>query len=137
VQIRTSGVTASADLRSPAVAFRPVLTPVEGDLEPARKTDRELDSLIAEITVDCYDEDELLTAFENAFDEDANFPCPGIVIGEEIEVLSVTTRNGRRELISTCQRGGRRHELALLDIDLHGDPATSRLLAAYRRWLGH
>jgi uncharacterized small protein (DUF1192 family) len=106
-------------------------------LNPARKTDREIDSLIADITVDCYDEEEQLTAFENAFDEDANFPCPGVVIGEDVEVLSVATRNNRRELIATCQRGGRRYELALLDIDLHADPATSRLLAAYRRWLGH
>jgi hypothetical protein len=106
-------------------------------LNPARKTDRELDSLIAEITVDCHDEEEQLTAFENAFDEDANLPCPGVVIGEDVEVLSVATRNNRRELIATCRRGGRRYELALLDIDLHADPATSRLLAAYRRWLGH
>jgi hypothetical protein len=106
-------------------------------LNPARKTDPELPSLIAEITVDCYDEEEQLTAFENAFDEDANFPCPGVVLGEEVEVLSVATRNNRRELIATCRRGGRRYELALLDIDLHADPATSRLLAAYRRWLGH
>jgi hypothetical protein len=106
-------------------------------LNPARKTDPELDRLIAEITVDCHDEEEQLTAFENAFDEDANLPCPGIVIGEDVEVLSVATRNNRRELIATCQRGGRRYQLALLDIDLHADPATSRLLAAYRRWLGH
>jgi hypothetical protein len=106
-------------------------------LNPARKPDPELDSLIADITVDCNDEDEQLAAFENAFDEDANFPCPGIVIGEDVEVLSVTIRDNRRELIATCQRGGRRYELALLDIDLHADPATSRLLAAYRRWLGH
>lgn len=106
-------------------------------MSPAHKTDSELDSLVAEITVDCYDQDEQLTAFENAFDEDANFPCPGTVIGEDVEVLSVTTSNGRRELIATCQRGGRRYQFALLDIDLHADPATSRLLAAYRRWLGH
>lgn len=95
-------------------------------MSPAHKTDSELDSLIAEITIDCYDEDEQLTAFENAFDEDANFPCPGIVIGEDVEVLSVTTRNGRRELIATCEHGGRRYELAPLDIDLHADrPAPS------------
>ena len=106
-------------------------------MSPARKNDRELDRLIAEITVDCHDEDEQLTGFENAFDQDANFPCPATVIGEQVEVLSVAITNGRRELIATCQRDGRRYQLALLDIDLHGDPATTRLLAAYRRWTGH
>lgn len=95
-----------------------------------------LDELIDEITIDCYDEDEQLTAFENAF-YDADLPCPGSVIGEDVEVLSVSLANGRRELIATCRRAGRRHHVALLDIEIHADPATTRLIAAYRRWTGH
>jgi hypothetical protein len=42
-----------------------------------RQTNRHLDELIDEITVDCYDEDEQLQGFENAFDEDASFPVSG------------------------------------------------------------
>ncbi len=45
------------------------------------RQDPDLDDLIGEITIDCYDDDEQLTAFENAFDEDATFPCPGRVVG--------------------------------------------------------
>jgi hypothetical protein len=56
-----------------------------------RQADAELDSLIDEITVDCHDEDEQLTGFEAAFDEDASFPCPGTIIGEDVDVLSVST----------------------------------------------
>jgi len=104
-------------------------------MSPARQADPELDSLIEEITIDAYDEDEQLMGFENAFDE-ANFPCPGTVVGEDIEVLSATTANNRRELIAICQRNGKHYEIALLDIDIHADPTTSRLLAAYRRWTG-
>lgn len=51
-----------------------------GSFEPARKPDRDLDSLIDGITVDCNDEYEQLTGFEVAFDEDANFPCSGKVV---------------------------------------------------------
>ena len=43
--------------------------------------------------------------------------------------------DGRRELVATCERAGRRHEVALLDVDLDADPETARLIAAYRRWL--
>jgi len=100
-----------------------------------RQTDPELDSLIAEITIDCHDEDEALSAFENAFDEEASFPIPAVVVGQEIEVLSVGTSDGRRELIATCQRAGRRQQLALLDITIHANQPAARLLAAYRRWL--
>lgn len=102
----------------------------------ARRADPDLDGLIAEVTVDCHDEDEALMGFENAFD-DARLPCPGTVIGEDVEVLSVGASGGRRELIATCRRAGRRHEIALLDVQIHAtDAATSRLLAAYRRWVG-
>ena len=104
---------------------------------PARKADSDLDRLIDEIMVDAYDEDEQLMGFEIAFDEGADFPCPGTVVGEEVEVLSVSVKNHRRELIATCKRGGRQYDVALLDIDVHGDSATSRLIAAYRRWLGY
>jgi hypothetical protein len=104
-------------------------------VSPARQADKELDSLIDEIAVDAYDEDEQLMGFEAAFDEDATFPCPGTVVGEQVQVLRVGLANNRRELIATCQRNGRRYEIALLDIDINADPGTSRLIAAYRRWL--
>jgi Calcium binding len=106
-------------------------------LSPARKANPDLDTLIDEITVDAYGEDEQLMGLENAFDEDANFPCPGTVIGEEVEVLSVSMKDHRRELIATCKRHNRRYDIALLDIEVRADPATSRLIAAYRRWLGY
>jgi hypothetical protein len=38
-------------------------------------------------------------------------------------------------LIATCERHSRRYEIALLDVDLDADPQTSRLVAAYRRWI--
>jgi hypothetical protein len=104
-------------------------------MRPTRDSDFDLDNLIYEITADAHDEDEQLMGFENAFDEDAGFPCRGTLIGEQIEVLHVSRADNRNELIATCQRGGRRYEVALVDVDLNPDPATTRLLAAYRRWM--
>jgi|SRR5215210_3105062 len=106
-------------------------------MSPTRRADPDLDDLITEITIDCHDEDEQLQAFENAFDEDAHFPCPATVAGQDVEVLSAGTIAHRRELIATCRRHGRSYQVALLDIELNADPTTSRLLAAYRRWNGH
>ena len=102
----------------------------------ARRQDPDLDELITEITVDCYDEDEQLQGFETAFDEDATLPCPGTVVGERVDVLHIGQADHRRELIATCRRDGRTYHVALLDINLDADPTTTRLLAAYRRWLG-
>ncbi len=106
-------------------------------MSPPRKADSDLDRLIDNIIVDAYDEDEQLMGFENAFDEGADFPCPGTVVGEDVEVLSVSVKNHRRELIATCKRAGRKYEVALLDADVRGNTATSRLIAAYKRWHGY
>lgn len=99
----------------------------------ARQANHDLDDLIWEITADAHDEDEQLMGFEAAFDE-ANLPCPGTVIGEEVQVLSISQADNRHELIATCRRGGRTYDVALLDVELNADPDTSRLIAAYRRW---
>ncbi len=106
-------------------------------MSPARKAGSDLDRLIEEIIIDAYDEDEQLMGFEVAFDEGADFPCPGTVVGEEVEVVSVSVKNHRRELVATCKRGGKKYDVALLDTEIHGNSATSRLIAAYRRWLGY
>ena len=101
-----------------------------------RHADPELDELIADITIDAHDEDEALMGFENAFDETGCLPCPATAIGEHIEILSVSTTNGRHELIATCQHAGRRHQIALLDTHINPHQPASTLLAAYRRWTG-
>ena len=101
----------------------------------AYRADPDLDDVIAEIIVDCHDEDEVLQAFQNAFEEDAGLPCQGTVIGESVEVRWIGVGDHRRELIATCQRSGRDYDVALLDIILQADSTTSRLLNAYRRWI--
>ncbi|MGH2968845.1 MAG: hypothetical protein ACRDK0_07240 [Solirubrobacteraceae bacterium] len=100
------------------------------------RADPELDELIDDILIDAYDHDEALIGFENAFDEAGCLPCPGTVIGEDIEILSVAAANGRQELIATCQRAARRHQIALLDTHVKADQPASRLLTAYRHRTG-
>jgi hypothetical protein len=52
----------------------------------------ELDELIEELTVDCYNEDEQLTGFLTALDEELTAPVAATVVGTPIEVLqSITT----------------------------------------------
>ena len=53
-----------------------------------------------------------------------------------MQVVSISTQHGRRELIATCARRGRRYQIALLDVEVQADPATDRLITAYHRWAG-
>lgn len=99
----------------------------------ARPAAPKLDELIDEITVDCHDDDEQLMAFSNAFEE-ADFPHPGRVIGEKVEVLSAGAADARTDLVANCKYHGRTYQIALLDVEIDADPDTTHLIAAYRRW---
>lgn len=80
-------------------------------MSPVRHRAEDLDDLIADITVDCYDDDEALMGFEVAFDDQVSFPVSGAVIGEHVQVLSVGRGDGRRELVATCERESRRYHV--------------------------
>ena len=97
----------------------------------------DLDSLIAELTVDAYGEEEelggLLVGAEEALDagEVAN------VVGVPVRIAGVTVGpDVRRGLITVCEREGSRYEVSLADLEF--DPASKlgRVAAAYRLWLG-
>ncbi|MGH7752772.1 MAG: hypothetical protein ACREN5_08145, partial [Gemmatimonadales bacterium] len=99
----------------------------------------DLDDLIEEVIVDAYGEDEQLSAFRQAFEEDGRFPFPATVVGAAIDVTTVDYEGDeRRGLLALCRRDGKTHRVPLLDVVPAGPLplATARLLAAYRRWWG-
>lgn len=58
-------------------------------------TDEELEELIEEATVDCYDESECLSSFAVMIEDNLEFPFVAKVIGEEITVTGVTEEKNR------------------------------------------
>lgn len=65
---RSARAFSSASTSARSYARRSVLTAHETTvMNTRRRSDAELDALIDEITVDCHDEDEQLSAFDNAF----------------------------------------------------------------------
>ncbi|MDQ6728234.1 MAG: hypothetical protein M3066_19045 [Actinomycetota bacterium] len=71
--------------------------------------------------MDSNGEDEALSGFAVAFENDVRFPVSGTVVGEDVQVLSIGLADGRRELIATCDRAGQQYRVAVLDVDLVGD----------------
>ncbi len=79
-------------------------------------TDRALDPLIEEITVDAYG-DEGFHAFACYFVDEIGLPLRGLVVGEEVDVVDVFFDGDERRALSVrCRRNGRTHEVALIDI---------------------
>lgn len=98
----------------------------------------DLDGLIEEIVVDAYDEDEQLSAFQQAFEDDVAMPADAFVIGEPVSVIAIHyDGNERRGLTARCRReDGSEHVVAAPDVLFPQGSSGARYLAAYRKLLG-
>jgi hypothetical protein len=96
----------------------------------------DLDALIAEATVDCYDDDEQLTGLFTMIDDNLTVPFGATVLGVPVTIRKVElTVDGR--IVARCVGDGVEQRIGLLDLPLP-DPAPhgAEWVEAYRRWAG-
>ena len=96
-------------------------------------SEAELDAMVEEATVDCYDEEEALTGFAALVEENLEVPFETTVLGVTVTVTGVThTSHG---LVADCARGRHRQPIHLLDLPFPDPPPKgAEWIAAYRRW---
>jgi hypothetical protein len=107
-------------------------------LYPARVSslsDAELDALVAEAVVDCYDEHEQLSGLFAMIEGDLTVPFETEVLGVPVVVRKVDLRSSG--IVAICHRGRLRQAIGVLDLPLP-DPAPegAQWIEAYRRWAG-
>ena len=107
-------------------------------LYPARVSslsDAELDALVAEAVVDCYDEHEQLSGLFAMIEGDLAVPFETEVLGVPVVVRKVDLRLSG--IVAICHRGRLREAIGILDLPLP-DPAPegAQWIEAYRQWAG-
>ncbi|GAA0476132.1 hypothetical protein Ade02nite_42480 [Paractinoplanes deccanensis] len=105
-------------------------------LYPARVSslsDAELDALIAEAVVDCYDEYEQLSGLFAMIEGDLALPFETEVLGVPVVVRKVDLRLSG--IVAICHRARLRQAIGILDLPLP-DPAPdgAQWIEAYRWW---
>jgi hypothetical protein len=99
-------------------------------------TPRELDKLIEEATVDCYNEEEQASGLFTMIDENLALPFATQILGVEVSVVAVEMDDDDGSLKAVCERGGNRQRIGLTDLPLPlSSPSGAEWIAAYRRWL--
>lgn len=95
----------------------------------------ELDELIAQATVDCYNEDEELTGFATMIGDNLAVPFETAVLGVTVTVKKIDyTDSG---IVAICARGKHQQAIPILDLPLPDPPPQgTEWIAAYRRWAG-
>jgi hypothetical protein len=96
----------------------------------------ELDALIEEATVDCYNEEEQITGLFTMLEEHLTLPFQTSVLGMTVTVTRVDLTVSD-QIVAICQRDRVKQAIAILDLPLPAPaPDGSEWIEAYRRSLG-
>ncbi|GAA2690495.1 hypothetical protein [Actinoplanes palleronii] len=98
-------------------------------------SDAELDALVAEAVVDCYDEHEQLSGLFVMIQDHVAVPFGTEVLGVPVVVRKVDLRSSG--IVAICHRGRLRQAIGILDLPLP-DPAPdgAQWIEAYQWWAG-
>jgi calcium binding protein len=93
-----------------------------------------LDALIAEATVDCYNESDCVTGFYTMLEDNLAVPFQTAVLGVEVTATGVDlTEDG--QIFAVCTRGKATQRIPILDLPLPAPPPNgAEWIDAYRQW---
>ncbi len=98
-------------------------------------TPAQLDELIEEATVDCYDEEEQASGFFAIIDDNLALPFMTSILGVEASVSAVVMDDDGR-IKAVCERNSEQQRIDLIDLRLPSPPPSgAEWIAAYRRWV--
>lgn len=95
----------------------------------------QLDAMVEEATVDCYNESEQITGLFTVMEDELATPFKAQVLGVEVTVERVTL-NDNDQIVAICSRVKLRQTIPLLDLPLPTPPPEgAQWIEAYRHWL--
>jgi hypothetical protein len=101
----------------------------------AAPTPAQLDKLIEEAIVDCYDEEEQASGFFTMIEDNLSLPFVTWILGVEVSVVAVKMDDDGG-LKAVCEHGGEQQRIGLTDLPLPSQlPTGAEWVAAYRRWV--
>jgi Calcium binding len=99
-------------------------------------TTAELDALLEEAIVDCYNEAEQVTGLFTMIEDHLALPFETSVLGMTVTVAKVDLTAGD-EIVAICRRDGHKQAIPLLELPLPAPaPDGAEWIEAYRRWHG-
>ena len=107
-----------------------------GKTRPRRLRKRQLDALVEQAIVDCYNESEEVTGLYTMIESNLALPFQTVVLGVPVTVERVDLTL-REEIVAVCRRGRDRQTVPLLNLQLPSPPPVgAEWIDAYRHWLG-
>jgi hypothetical protein len=100
------------------------------------RSDRaKLDALIAQATVDCYNDGECVTGFYTMLVDNLAVPFRTVVLGVDVTVADIDLTDDE-QIVALCTRGPSTQRIPILEVPLPTPPPDgAQWIAAYRRWV--
>jgi hypothetical protein len=100
---------------------------------PKRRT---LDEMVAQATVDCFNNSECVTGFYTMLDEHLDVPFRATVLKVDVTVAGIDLADDDH-IVAVCARGRSPQRIPILDLYLPTPCLRARAdwIEAYRRWL--
>jgi hypothetical protein len=101
---------------------------------PSGAGEVQLDAMIEEATVDCYNEEEQVTGLFTMLVDNLALPFETTVLGMAVSVVGADL-SGSGQIVAVCSRDGLRQAIPILDLPMPmPPPAGADWIEAYRRW---
>jgi hypothetical protein len=100
----------------------------------ATPTGRDLDALIEEATVDCYDEAEQVAGFFACLEDELELPFTTRLFGVDVlvEQIELTEHD---DIVAVCRRDNDKAAIRLVDLPLPTPlPKGAQWIAAWKKW---
>ncbi|MEJ2749806.1 MAG: calcium-binding protein [Anaerolineae bacterium] len=97
-----------------------------------------LRELVAEATVDCYDEEEAFWGMWATLEDELNYPLSASLIGEVVELIGLdgNASSSHRGIVARVRTKGQTYSVSLADLQITDpDSHSAEWLAAYQYWL--
>lgn len=97
---------------------------------------RQLDALVEQAIVDCYNESEEVIGLYTMIEDNLALPFETTILGVPVIVERVDLTQ-REEIVAICRRGRERQAVPLQSLRLPSPPPVgAEWIDAYRHWLG-
>jgi len=99
----------------------------------------ELEALLEEATVQCYDEEESFWGLFCTLKGRLSFPLQARALGEAVTLVGLDENDSDPQagVMARVQKGDQERTVALAELEpLNPDPVSAEWLAVYRYWLG-
>jgi len=99
-----------------------------------KPTRKQLETLVEQAVVDCYNDDEQLTGLYTMIADNLATPFPTRILGVDVIVEDVDLRGN--DIVAICARGAARQAIPILELPLpNPPPAGVEWIDAYRHWV--